>query len=120
MDIIKYRAFYTVSTLGSFSRAAEALFFTQPAISAQIKELENEYGTKLFDRIGRNIHLTPAGEALLPFTESLLRTYEDSRFAVELLKDTKEGNIKLGVSLLPGVGLVPAFLADFKKEYGLK
>ncbi len=43
MDLIKLKAFYTVATLGSFSKAAETLFFTQPAISAQVKELENEY-----------------------------------------------------------------------------
>jgi hypothetical protein len=82
MDVIKLKTFYTVALLGSFSRAAEKLFFTQPAISSQIKELENEYNTTLFERIGRNIRLTEEGKALLPYAESIFKSFIESQFSV--------------------------------------
>ena len=113
MDLYKCKSFYTVAELGSFSRAAEKLFLTQPAVSAQIKDLEYEYKTRLFDRIGRTVRLTPEGEALLPYVRSMLNTYDESHFAVELLKDQEDGSIRLGVSNLPGARLVPSCLSKF-------
>ncbi len=119
MDVIKLKAFYTVAMLGSFSRAAEKLFFTQPAISSQIKELENEYNTTLFERIGRNIRLTEEGKALLPYAESILKSFEESQFVVDSVGDKKLGSIKLGASALPGVNLMPEFVAEFRKLFPL-
>ena len=65
MDISALQAFIAVAEAGSFSRAAERIFLTQPAISKRIAALEQEIGARLFDRVGRKIHLTQAGEALL-------------------------------------------------------
>jgi len=113
VDLYKCKSFSTVAELGSFSRAAEQLFLTQPAVSAQIKELENEYNTRLFERIGRTVTLTPEGEALLPYVRSMLSTYDESISAVELLKDQEDGSIRLGVSDLPGARLVPSYLSRF-------
>ncbi len=117
MDLYKLKSFYTVARLKSFSRAAEALYLTQPAVSTQIKELENEYNTKLFDRIGRTIELTEAGAALIPFVGKMLDLFDDSLLAVNMLKEPGEGSIKLGVSELPGARLIPSCLSSFLKEF---
>lgn len=117
MDLYKLKSFYTVAKLGSFSRAAETLFLTQPAVSAQIKDLEYEYKAKLFDRVGRKIKLTKAGETLIGYVKNILDIYEESHFAVNLLKDAMDGSIKLGVSGLPGARLLPTIISHFKNDF---
>lgn len=119
MDLYKLKSFDRVAQLQSVSRAAEQLFLTQPAVSAHIKDLEYEYGTKLFDRIGRNIKLTKAGESLLPYVKSILDTFDESHFAVDMLKDQEKGSIRLGTSNLPGARFVPDCLASFLKKHPL-
>jgi DNA-binding transcriptional LysR family regulator len=117
MDLYKLKSFYTVAKLGSFSRAAETLFLTQPAVSAQIKDLEYEYKTKLFDRVGRKIKLTRAGESLISYAKNLLDMYEESHFAVNMLKEAMDGSVKIATSGTPGSRLLPGFISNFKKEY---
>lgn len=117
MDLYKLKSFYTVAKLKSFSKAAKVLCLTQPAVSTQIKELEYEYKTKLFERIGRTIQVTPAGEALIPYVKSMLDILNESRFAVNMLKKAGEGSVKLGVSELPGARLIPSCLSAFIKKY---
>ena len=117
MDLYKLKSFYTVARLKSFSRAAEVLYLTQPAVSTQIKDLENKYNTKLFDRIGRTIKLTEAGETLIPYVKKMLDLFDDSLLAVNMLKEPGEGSVKLGVSELPGARLIPSCLSLFLIEY---
>lgn len=114
MDLYKLKSFYTVARLGSFSKAAETLFLTQPAVSAQIKDLEYEYKTKLFDRVGRKIKLTRSGESLIGYVKNILDMYEESHFALNLLKDAKHGSVKLGASGLPGARLLPLMISNFQ------
>ncbi len=117
MDLYKLKSFYTVARLKSFSKAAEVLYLTQPAVSTQIKDLETEYAAKLFDRIGRSIELTEAGKILIPFVGKMLDLFDDSLLAVNMLKEPGEGSIKLGVSELPGARLIPSCLSSFLDEY---
>ncbi|MCK5154317.1 MAG: LysR family transcriptional regulator [Spirochaetales bacterium] len=117
MDLYKLKSFYTVAELGSFSRAAESLFLTQPAVSAQIKDLEYEYKTKLFDRVGRKIKLTRAGETLIGYAKKLLDMYEESHFAVNMLKEAMDGSVKITTSGTPGSRLLPTLISNFKKVY---
>ncbi|MBB6482181.1 LysR family transcriptional regulator [Spirochaeta isovalerica] len=117
MDLNKLKTFYTVAQLNNFSRAAEILYLTQPAVSAQIKDLEFEYKTKLFNRNGRKIELTDSGEKLIPFVKKLLDIYDDSLHAISLLQEAGQGSIKLGVSGLPGARLLPAALSRFREIY---
>jgi len=117
MDLYKLKSFYTVAKLGSFSRAAETLFLTQPAVSAQIKDLEYEYKTKLFDRVGRKIKLTRSGETLIVYAKNLLDMYEESHFAVNLLKEAMDGSVKIATSGTPGSRLLPALISNFKEVY---
>lgn len=117
MDLYKLKSFYTVAKLGSFSRAAETLFLTQPAVSAQIKDLEYDYKTKLFDRVGRKIKLTRAGETLLVYSKNLLDLYEESHSAVNMLKEAMDGSVKISTSGTPGSRLLPPLISTFKDAY---
>ena len=85
MDTQNLKAFQAVADKGSFSEAASRLFITQPAISKRIAALELQLNCKLFDRIGRSVHLTQAGEILLPKARQILRDIADARRALEKL-----------------------------------
>lgn len=117
MDLIKLKTFSTVARLGSFSRTAETLYFSQPAISAQIKDLEYEYGEKLFNREGRKIELTKAGEVLLGYVDSMMKLYDESKYAVNFIKEKEKGVIHMGVSTFPGTHFLPSLMSQYKKKY---
>ena len=72
MDFDHLITFLEIAKQGSFSRAGQKLYRSQPAVSAQIRQLEQEYGQKLFDRVGKSVRLTVAGEALLEYAAKLL------------------------------------------------
>lgn len=114
MDIVKFKAFFTVATLKNISKAAEQLYYTQPAVSAQIRELENSYGARLFRRVGQNLELTEAGVQLLPFAEQLLELFEKSRKTVNDVVDIENHCVRIGASSLPGTYLVPELITDFR------
>lgn len=117
MDVIKLRAFCTVASLGSISKAAERLNYTQPAISAQIRELENELGNKLLERVGRHIQLTEAGRLFQAHAQRLIRDFDDCLRALPEEQGGKGGFLRIGASSLPGVHLLPSLLAEFWKKY---
>src|ERR1700736_4563792 len=72
MDLDNLKTFLEVARLGSFSRAAEKVLRSQPAVSAQIRQLEQEYGKRLFDRSAKSVRLTPAGEVVFDYAQQLL------------------------------------------------
>ncbi|HEY7826014.1 MAG TPA: LysR family transcriptional regulator, partial [Candidatus Acidoferrales bacterium] len=72
MDFDHLTTFLEIAKSGSFSRAGQKLYRSQPAVSAQIRQLEHEYGEKLFDRVGKSVRLTSAGEALFEYAQKLL------------------------------------------------
>ena len=117
MDLIKLKAFSIIARTGSFSKAAEELFVTQPAVSAQIKDLERLYEVKLFERIGHSIELTEEGKALLPYAELIVKAIEESKYAVEDIKNSRIGSIRVGASALPGMYMLPEIISFFNKEY---
>ena len=98
MDILNLQTFISVSDAGSFSRASEQLFITQPAVSKRISALEQELGIPLFDRIGKKVQLTEAGHALLPSAKKILAELEESRRAISNLSGKVSGSLKLGTS----------------------
>ena len=116
MDVVKFRAFHTVATLKSVSKAAEQLYYTQPAVSAQVRELENLYGARLFRRGGQHLELTDAGERLLPFAERLLAMFDESRQIVQDAVETHNRMIRIGASSVPGIHLVPELISDFRRS----
>jgi len=117
LDTIKFRAFCTVAELHSISKAAEKLYYTQPAISTQIRGLETEYGARLFRRSGKRIELTEAGQELLPIAEQLLKLFEESANAVRRVAAVENHNVHVGASGMPGVHVVPQLVARFKNKY---
>ncbi|MCH9782731.1 MAG: LysR family transcriptional regulator [Gammaproteobacteria bacterium] len=110
-------AFLAVAESGSFSTAAERLFLTQPAVSKRIAQLEQQLGTRLFDRVGRRIRLTEAGEALLPRARQVLLDLEDMGRAISNLTGTVSGTLRIGTSHHIGLHRLPPVLRRFSREY---
>lgn len=117
MDISALQAFIAVAESGSFSRAAERIFLTQPAISKRIAALEQDIGTRLFDRVGRKIHLTPAGEALLLRTRAVLGELEDIKRDITNLSGTIAGELSIATSHHIGLHRLPGPLKRFHETY---
>ncbi len=117
MDIQNLSAFIAVSQLGSFSRAAEKLFITQPAVSKRISALEEELSSRLFDRIGKTIQLTQAGQALLPSALRILAELEESKRAIGNLSQRIEGTLKIATSHHIGLHRLPPVLRAYTTNY---
>ncbi len=117
MDISALQVFLAVAEAGSFSRAAERIYLTQPAISKRIAALESEIGTRLFDRIGRGIHLTPAGEALLTRARHLLLELEDVKRGMTNLSGSIAGELQVATSHHIGLHRLPGPLKRFHDTY---
>ncbi|MHB8536027.1 MAG: LysR family transcriptional regulator [Sulfuricaulis sp.] len=117
MDISALQAFIAVAEAGSFSRAAERIFLTQPAISKRIAALEQDIGARLFDRVGRKIHLTPAGEALLARSRAVLGELEDIKRDITNLSGTIAGELSVATSHHIGLHRLPGPLKRFHETY---
>ncbi len=117
MDISALQAFLAVAESGSFSRAAERIYLTQPAISKRIAALEKEIDARLFDRIGRGIHLTPAGEALLTRARNVLKELDDVKRGITNLSGSISGELLLATSHHIGLHRLPGPLKRFHDTY---
>ena len=117
MDISALQIFLAVAETGSFSRAAEQIYLTQPAISKRIAALESEIGTRLFDRIGRGIHLTPAGEALRARARHVILELEDIKRGISNLSGTITGELQVATSHHIGLHRLPGPLKQFHDSY---
>ncbi|HHJ15147.1 MAG TPA: LysR family transcriptional regulator [Gammaproteobacteria bacterium] len=117
MDIAALKAFIAVADSGSFSAAAERLFLTQPAVSKRIAALENELGARLFDRIGRTVTTTEAGNTLLPRAQSILVELEDSVRVISNLSGAVHGTLRFGTSHHIGLHRLPPALKQFSRKY---
>ena len=117
MDIPALQAFLAVAESGSFSRAAERIYLTQPAISKRIATLEKELDVRLFDRIGRGIHLTPAGEALLTRARHVLKELEDVKRGIANLSGAIAGELLVATSHHIGLHRLPGLLKRFHETY---
>jgi DNA-binding transcriptional LysR family regulator len=100
MDIRHLRTFVTVARLGSVTRAAEALHLTQPAVSGQLKTLEDELDVKLLARTTTSVSLTRSGEALLPRAERAIAAFGEFVHAAKSLRGHIGGRLRLGVPML--------------------
>jgi len=117
MDIQNIRAFLMVAETGSFTRAAEKLFITQPAISKRISTLEFNLDCKLFDRLGKNTQLTQAGEALIPGYRRILSEIDESERIISTLRTTVSGHLKFGTSHHIGLHRLPPVLRRYTRLY---
>lgn len=117
MDAPDLSAFVRVAETRSFSAAAAQLHLTQSAISRRIATLERELDSRLFDRIGRSVSLTAAGNALLPRARRILQDMEDSRTLVRNLQGTVSGALVLGTSHHIGLHRLPPLLRRFSESH---
>lgn len=116
MENFRLKVFRVVAAHLNFSRAAEELLLTQPAVTQQIKALESEYGVSLFDRTGGHIALTPSGKALLPYALKLKEVSDEASVAVANAAGTMGGQLSVGASQTIGQYLLPAIVAGFLSE----
>lgn len=117
MDTQSLSAFLEVAESASFTRAATRLNLSQPAISKRLRALEDQIGTRLFDRVGRSVLLTDAGRALLPYARRVAQTLEDGRRALSQLSETVSGRLSIGTSHHIGLHRLPPVLKRFVIEY---
>jgi DNA-binding transcriptional LysR family regulator len=117
MELKYIEIFCAVVELKSFSKAAKALHLTQPTISVHIKALEDEFSTKLLDRLGRTILPTPDGEILYRYAKDIVTLKENARRAMERVTGSVSGKLIIGASTIPGEYILPPLLAKFKKIY---
>jgi len=113
----RLKVFDTVARRLSFTKAADELFITQPAVTKHIKQLENYFKLPLFERKGNTVTLTNAGELLLKHTESLQEISRRLEFEISLLKESHKGCLRLGASTTVFQYVLPPILARFKKSY---
>lgn len=109
-------SFATVARLGSFSRAAEALHLTQPAVSIQIRQLAETVGMPLFDQAGRTLRLTAAGDELLATTRSLDDVWNRFESAIDALRGLKRGKLRVAL-VTTAKYFLPRMLGAFCKRY---
>ena len=112
----RLKVFYTVAKRLSFTKAAAELFITQPAISKHIKELEEHYKIKLFDRNGSKILLTTAGQVLLEHTKSIFEYYRKIDYDMSALINERIGLLRVGASTTISHYLIPPLLALFHQK----
>lgn len=117
MQFPDLQAFVAVQETGSVSRAAELLHLTQPAITRRIQSLENTLGTQLFDRVGKTLALSPAGNVLLDHARHLLTAREDARRAIADLGTTVAGSLRLVTSHHIGLHRLAPVLKDFAQAF---
>ncbi|WP_285767277.1 LysR family transcriptional regulator [Peribacillus sp. SI8-4] len=117
MDFKQIQYFTEVVKQGSFSKAAEHLFLSQPNISKSIKDLEKELDAKLLTRTTRKIELTDTGKLLYQYGQRISQSIEHFYDELDDMKNSKKGNIKMGIFSTLGTDIFSELMAQFHKEY---
>lgn len=117
MELQQLKAFVAVAHWQSFSQAAESLFLTQPAISKRISALEAHLQCKLFDRIGKGVHLSAQGRALLPRATQILRAIDAARMDIAQLSGSVAGKLSIATSHHIGLHRLADVLRQYHRDY---
>lgn len=117
MTLDQLEIFLAVARHLHFTRAAEELYISQPSVSSAIQNLEEQYGVRLFNRLGRRIELTDAGRLLQPAVEQIFQQVELTERGLQELNDLHKGQLRLGASQTIGSYWLPRFLSQFKQLY---
>ncbi|OXB23017.1 LysR family transcriptional regulator [Flavobacterium tructae] len=112
----RLKVFYTVALRLNFTKAATELYISQPAVSKHIQELEETYKTKLFERNGSKIALTPAGEILLKHTKNIFEIYREIDFDMSSFINDRQGLLRLGASTTISQYIISPVLARFHQK----
>ena len=117
LNLHQLATFQAVAKHGSFVRAAEELHFSQPAVSAQIRHLEENLGVKLFDQIGRKTHLTQAGEELYLYSQKIFTIIDETLEVMDALRSPHHGRLSVGADTTVGSYVIPGLLGKFRQIY---
>jgi DNA-binding transcriptional LysR family regulator len=117
MDLRRLEVFCKVYELKSFSRAAEASLLSQPTVSEHIRHLEDLLEVRLFDRLGREVAATRAGELLYGYARRILSLTREASRSLELYRGKMTGSLELGGSTIPGQYILPILIGSFKGSY---
>lgn len=117
MELGQLQAFVQVAQLGSFRRAAEALFLTQPTVSARIQALEHALGEVLFERSTRSVRLTEAGRLFLEHAERSIHALEEGKVRLAELRKSAAGILRVGTARAVGTYVLPKMLAPFRQRF---
>ena len=116
INLHQLRIFQAVAQQRSYSRAAEVLFLSQPGVSLQVKALEKSVGLPLFEKSGRTLRLTEAGQELLAYSERIFALLDETQLVLEELSGARRGTVKVAASTTAGIYIVPAALGGFHRE----
>lgn len=117
MELRQLRYFLAVAATQNFTRAAETVHVSQPSLSIQIAALEEELGTKLFDRLGRKVALTQAGELFREHAGRVLRELEQAVQVVQELQGAQRGRLVVGTVATVNSYLIPPLVSRFKQRF---
>jgi len=109
--------FAAVAEHRNISRAALALHLSQPAVSGQLRQLQDEFGEPLYQRDGRGVRLTPAGEQLASYASRLRDTWRQAHAYRDALRGLESGTLRVGASTTPASYLLPYLIAGFHRRY---
>jgi DNA-binding transcriptional LysR family regulator len=110
------KVFEATARHGSFTRAAEELYITQPTVSSQIKQLSKTVGLPLFEQIGKRLYLTEAGQALLKTCQEIFHCLDNFEMQVADIQGTKQGRLRLSV-ITTAKYFIPRLLGEFTQKY---
>ncbi len=117
MDLDQLHTFLEIVRLKSFSKAAQTCFRTQPAISAQVRQLEQELNAQLFDRLGTRIALTPAGRIFAEYAEKILELRRQAQNEINELEHHPRGEIVIAANEANCIYVLPDVFSEFKKQF---
>jgi len=117
MEFDQLKGFYQVAKLRSFTGAASKLYLTQPAISLQVKALERELGERLFERVGRRITLTSAGEILYQLAEQVVGKLDEIKSVMGEIHRVERGRFTLGASDTTSLYFIPELIKEFRRAH---
>ena len=117
LNLHQLATFQVVAKHCSYIRAAEELHFSQPAVSAQIRQLEETLGVKLFDKIGRRTHLTKAGEELYLYSQKIFSLIDETVETMSALASPDSGRLSVGADTTVGTYVIPNLLGKFRDIY---
>lgn len=119
MNYERLKTFIAVAEKKSFSEAARILYVTQPTITSQVKALEEELNTKLFERTTKKVALTKSAYVLLKYAKEMIRLSDSAQKEILQMENTVNGDLRMGCSLTVGEYILPEFLKRFKDMYPL-
>jgi len=117
MEIRHLIYFTEVARQRNFSAAADSLFVTQPTISKMIRNLEEELGVALFNRVAKKVELTDAGRVILKPAQDIVRSFQNLSMELDDVAHLRKGNVRIGMPPMIGVGYFSKIIGEFSKRY---